>query len=204
MKRGTDLKPEWDSFINDGGETAYYTLYSHYHKYFFYIGLKKGALSTKIGDCLQDLFLYIFENRDKLLGIRDHHNYLVTAFLRALFQKQHFSSEESEELKSLEDVQTMPAADHQLLLTDTNDQVRKVLQPHINDLSSSQARMIYEKFYLGLTYEEIADAHQITVRTAYNTVFRALSKLRKHIGENKITSLIAAITALSLIFFIFF
>lgn len=203
MKKGTELKKEWNSFVNDGSEAAYYQLYTHYHKYFFYIGIKRGALTAKIADCLHDLFLYIYENREKLSNIRDHHNYLVTTFLRALFRKQHFSAEKSEAVEVLEDIQIMPAADHRLLLTDTGDQVRQVLQNYIAELSVSQSRMIYEKFYLGLSYEEIASAHQITVRTAYNTIFRAIDKLRKQIGENKLASLLAAITALSVIVYAF-
>lgn len=201
MKKGTDLQQEWNSFISDGSQTAYYELYSHYHKYFFYLGLKKGALSAKIGDCVHDLFLYIFENREKLSNIREHHNYLVTMFLRSLFKKQRFSSEESEELATLEDTQICPPADERFISQDTNEKVKQVLQHYIDELSVSQARMIYEKFYLNLSYEEIAAAHQITVRTVYNTTFRAIDNLRKYIGDNKVASLITAITTLSIIYF---
>ncbi|AOM79335.1 RNA polymerase sigma factor [Pedobacter steynii] len=204
MKRGTDLKNEWNNFINNASESAYYQLYAHYHKYFFYIGVKKGALSEKIGDCVHDLFLYIFENRDKLSSIRDHHNYLLTSFLRALFKKDHFSSEETQELASLEEILIVPASDEQIMTTDTGNQVKLILQHYIDELSVSQARMIYEKFYLGLSYEEIATTHQITVRTAYNTIFKAIHKLRKHIGDNKAASLITAIATLSLLFLILY
>lgn len=204
VKRGIELKEDWNNFINDGSEPAYYQLYAHYHKYFFYIGIKKGATSAKVGDCIHDLFLYIFENRVKLLQIRDHHNYLVTTFLRALFKKERFSAEESEELDALTDVPLAAAFDQGMILKDTSEQVRLVLKSYMDNLSVSQARMIYEKFYLDLSYEEIAAAHKITIRTAYNTIFKAVGKLRKHIGDNKMASLITAITTLSLIFFIFF
>ena len=201
MKRGTELKIEWNSFISDGTESSYYQLYSHYHKYFFYLGIKKGALSPKIADCVNDLFLYIFENREKLSAIRDHHNYLVTMFLRSLFKKQRFSSEESEEMESLDESQAVPPIDERYMIKDTNEQVKQVLQHYIDELSVSQARMIYEKFYLNLSYEEIAAANQITVRTAYNQTFKAINNLRKYIGDNKVASLITAITTLSLIYF---
>ncbi|KRT15933.1 hypothetical protein ASU31_10505 [Pedobacter ginsenosidimutans] len=201
MKRGTDLKIEWNSFISDGTEAAYYQLYSHYHKYFFYLGIKKGALSPRIADCVNDLFLYIFENREKLTNIRDHHNYLVTLFLRFLFKKQKFSAEESQEIEILEESQIEPPIDERFMIKDTNEHVKQVLQQYIDELSVSQARMIYEKFYLNLSYEEIAAANEISVRTAYNLTFRAINNLRKYIGDHKVASLIAAITTLSLIYF---
>lgn len=95
----------------------------------------------------------------------------------------------------------MPAADERFMIRDTNEQVKQVLQQYIDGLSVSQARIIYEKFYLNLSYEEIASAHQITVRTAYNQTFKAINNLRKFIGENKLASLISAITTLSLLYF---
>ena len=203
MKTGNNLKAEWDRFITDGDNDAYYDLYAHYHKYFFYIGIKKGALDTKIGDCIHDLFLFIFENREKLGAIKNHHNYLITSFLHALFKKERFSAEESEELDTVSDYQSIPGADHSLMIKDTTVHVRQLLQSYINALSVSQARMVYEKFYLGLSYEEIALANDITVRTAYNTIFTAMNRLRVHIGEHQMASLISAITAMSLVFWVF-
>lgn len=201
MKKGADLRLDWNNFINDGSDKAYYTLYSHYHKYFSYLGIKRGALSTKVADSINDLFLYIFENREKLTDIRDHHNFLITLFIRFLFKKDRFSADASEELIQLEESEQMPSADHHLIIKDTNQHIKQILDQYISELSTSQARIIYEKFYLNLSYEEIAQAHQITVRTAYNQTFKAINNLRKYIGENKLASLIATITTLSIILF---
>lgn len=158
-------------------------------------------MSEKIADCVNDLFLYLFEHRQKLTNIREHHNYLVTMFLRSLFKKERFTSEESEEMANLEDIQITPPVDERYMIKDTNEQVKQVLQPYIDELSVSQARMIYEKFYLNLSYEEIAATHQITIRTPYNQTFKAINNLRKYIGDNKVGSLITAITTLSIIYF---
>ncbi len=204
VKKGVLLKVEWDSFVAEGEETAFYKLYAHYHKYFTYLGMKRGAGSNRISDCIHDLFLYVFENREKLGEVRDHHSYLVSSFVRALFKKVRFSAEESEDMEVVASGMLVPAFEGNFMDRDTSEKVGVVLKGYIDALPLSQARIVYEKFYLNLSYEEIAAAHNITVRTAYNTIFKAVERLRKHIGENKLASLAAAITALSILFYFFF
>ena len=204
MKRGIDLKNEWQNFVEDGSDPAYLELYNHYHDYFSYIGLKKGATAVKVKDCINDLFLYIFEHRQKLSAIQNHHNYLVTAFLRKLFKKEHFTADESADMDEYEAADFAPAADANILSTDTNEKVKNFLKSYIDQLTKTQARLIHEKFYLGLTYEEIAVSNEITVRTAYNTISDALKQLRKHIGEDKVTALTIAISTLSIFIYFFF
>lgn len=204
MKQGKDLKSDWSIFILNGDETAFYDLYAHYHDYLNYIGLKKAVSTEKAQDCINDLFLYVYENRKRLEHIRDHHNYLVTAFLRKLFKKQHFSSEESIDLIDLEDTHIYPSVEAQYIRARTKEQVSITLKHYIDQLSPSQAQLIYQKFYLGLSYEEIAFANQITIKTAYNTIYNAVEKLKKLIGKDQFGLLAFAISLLSLLFLIIF
>ncbi|MEJ2882472.1 RNA polymerase sigma factor [Pedobacter sp. GR22-6] len=204
MKQGRDLKPDWDAFIKNGDASAFYDLYAHYHDYLNYIGFKKGAGAEKVQDGVNDLFLYIYENRVKLSHIHDHHNYLVTSFLRKLFRREHFSVEESLDLTDLHETQVYPSVEAQYIRERTNEQVAAILRNYIDKLSVSQAQMIYQKFYLGLSYEEIAISNQITIKTAYNTVYNAVEKLKKLIGKDQFGVLAAAISLISLlILFIF-
>ena len=204
FKQGKDLKSDWESFIQNGDTSAFYDLYAHYHDYLNYIGLKRGVAAEKAQDGINDLFLYVYENRNKLLHIRDHHNYLVTAFLRKLFRKQHFSAEESLDLADLQESQVYPSVEAQYIWARTNEQVTSLLRTYIDKLSASQAQMIYQKFYLGLSYEEIAVSNQIAIKTAYNTIYNAVEKLKKLIGKDQFGILASLISLISLlILFIF-
>src|ERR1700753_991174 len=109
-KSGIALKIQWDTFIIEGNQDDFYALYSHYHDYLIYIGNLKGATLDKSKDCINDLFLYLFENRSRLQHIRNHHNYLLTSFIRNLFRKHNFSAEESLELVDLPDMPVYPSA----------------------------------------------------------------------------------------------
>src|SRR5260370_5429760 len=113
MRKGKDLKKEWDAFVETGSEQAFYDLYDHYHDYLLYIGIQKEIPMEKVKDCINDLFLYVFENRFKLHSVNHHHNYLVTIFLRSLFRKERFSSEESVTLDEeiVPDMPSYPSAE---------------------------------------------------------------------------------------------
>lgn len=203
MKRGTDLKQQWQSFISHGEMSAFQELYAHYHDYFFYVGFKKGSISETIKDNINDLFLYVYENRLKLTEIKDHHNYLVTAFLRKLFKKHHFSAEDSLEIKNLEESHSFLSVENKFIIDDCNDTTRQILKQYIGKLTNSQASMIYEKFYLGLSYEEMAAINGVSIKTAYNTIYNAVNQLRKLINENKTTALAILISSLFILIFFF-
>lgn len=203
-KSGLALKTHWDAFIVEGDQDVFYTLYSHYHDYLIYLGNLKGATLDKSKDCINDLFMYVFENRTRLAHIRNHHNYLVTAFLRNLFRKSHFGVEESLELQDLPEMPVYPSVEARYIQQTTQKEVAQILQDYIGELSESQTKIVYQKFYLGLTYEEIARVNEISIKTAYNTIYNSVEKLRKLIGREYVEVLSTAISLFSLLFFIFF
>jgi len=203
MKTGKELIGEWSAFLETESSSAFHALYAHYHDYLTYIGLKKGATTEKAKDCINELFLYILENRPALFHIKDHHNYLVTAFLRKLFRKEHFCAEESLALDDLLDSSIYPSAEAQLIRHQAQDQVSRILKKYVGELTESQANMIYQKFYLGLSYEEISTANNVTVKTVYNTIYTAVERLRRMVGKANLGELSVAIATLSLLFLFF-
>ncbi|RZJ84886.1 MAG: sigma-70 family RNA polymerase sigma factor [Chryseobacterium sp.] len=202
--KGKELSGYWDSFIVDGNDEAFYILYSHYHNYFTFVGLQKGVSQERVKDCINDVFLSVFEKRTELSHILNHHNYLVTVFIRKLFKKDQMSGLDSLETLNLEEIPSYPSADSQFILRNTTEHVAKLLKLQIDKLSYSQAQMVYQKFYLGLTYEELSKANSITVKTAYNTIYNAVERLKKEISKEQLEALGIFLTLLVLIFIFFF
>jgi len=203
-KSGIALKVHWHTFIAGGDQDVFYMLYSHYHDYLIYVGNLKGATLDNSKDCINDLFLYVYENRARLLHIRNHHNYLVTAFIRNLFRRRHFGVEESLELQDLPEMTTYPSVEAEYIAHTTRKQVTEVLEGYISELSDSQTKIVYQKFYLGLTYEQISELNNISVKTAYNTIYNSIEKLRKLIGQDYVRVLSAAISLFTILFLIIF
>lgn len=203
MQKGENLKKEWADFIGTENDQAFYILYDHYHDYLIYIAVQKGFCLEQAKDCVNDLFLYVFENRTKLAHVKYHHNYLVTAFLRKLFRKGRFNNLESLSAgeNSMSDEVIVPIADHLHSETGEDEKLTQTLKSYIGKLSYNQAKMVYQKFYVGLSYEEIATANGVSIKTAYNTILQAVAKLRNLIGTERTKSLKAAVFSLAHLFF---
>jgi RNA polymerase sigma factor (sigma-70 family) len=199
MQNHGELSTRWADFIATGDENAFYMLYEHYHDYLLYIAAVKGVEIDGAKDHVNDLFLYIFENRSRLDHIKNYHNYIVTSFIRKIFHKGHFNN--LIPLSIEED--GCPAGSFDISTDDLrfydNEEVSLALNTCINMLSRSQAKIIYQKFYLGLSYEVIADFNGVPVKTIYNTVFRATARLKKLMQTRDYSQLKAAILAFAML-----
>ncbi|WP_257656381.1 RNA polymerase sigma factor [Parapedobacter lycopersici] len=179
-KNGRDLKTAWDAFISDANEQAFYCLYGHYYDYFSFLGGKRNQRADRVADSINDLFLYVYENRSRLLNVRDHHNYLVTAFIRKLFRKVPVERELS---GWLSEEHVYPSPEVQLIQQSMDDELKCALKKLIGQLPAKQHRMIYQKFYLGMSYREISLSNRVSEKTAYNTIYIAVDKLRNLLGK---------------------
>jgi len=178
-RKGKELKEQWDRFLTDGDEDAFHDIYKHYLHYLGYIGLKKGAAFDQVQNCIADLFLYIWEQRVRLHHIHEHHNYLVTAFLRKLFRAEPFNVSYGDiDVAERPDLWDAPA-EAGLIEREQTDMLRRILKKHLDQLPERQRQIVYQKFYLGLSYTQIAKSNNLSVNTVYNTMYIALAKLKK-------------------------
>jgi len=205
-KKGEDLKDLWDTFVSTSSESAFHGLYKSYYHYLSYLGLKKGYSSAKVKDCFNDLFLYLWENTDNLNGVRNHHNYIITAFLRKLYNKDKLAADESIDLSTIADhseLHIAPSAEAKHIMDAMHHDASRILSEHVERLPQKQRQMIYQKFYLGLSYGEISVANQVSINTVYKSVYNALSKLRIQLGKEQLTELSIAFGAISILFLLF-
>lgn len=203
IKHGKDLKPQWQLFVNEGNHAMYKVIYLHYYHYLTFIALKKGFSTAKTNDSLNELFLYVWENREKLAHIDNHHNYLLTVFLRKLYKKE-ISTEECLSYDQLPDLAFSPSVEEEYIAKGSQQQISDILNRFIGQLPAKQRSLIYQKFYLGLSYNEIAIANHISINTVYNTIYKAVDKLKTTIGKENLDAIYLTLMAISILFLIFF
>jgi len=200
---GNELKPQWELFVAECDHSAYKALYLHYYNYFTFIGLKKGCSGAKVKDTLNEVFLYIWENHAKLGHVKHHHNYLLTAFLRKLYRKEKYITEECFELDTLPEFVVTPSVEVDYIIKGSQKDLTSILNNFIEKLPERQRSLIYQKFYLDLSYQEIADANNISINTVYNTVYKAVDKLKILIGKEQLQALSFGFAALLTIILFF-
>lgn len=148
-------------------------------------GHKKGGNSEQVKDVINDVFLLLWESRQQLRDIHHFHNYIITVFLRKLFRKAP-RVEEVNEAMELPEWLLSASAEEQLINREQTAQLNKTIQAHISDLPARQQQMIYQKFFLNLSYAEIAVANGVSVNTVYNTIYKTLDKLKSGINKELI------------------
>ena len=201
--RGSDLKHIWKSFTLSEGEDDFYTIYSHYHHYLSFIGYKRYFSDDTVKDAINDVFLYLWENRSALQNVNNYHNYIITCFLRKLYRKNIIGPEEIEELKDVPVTLLSPSVEDQYIQQGMNGTVIQIVKDHINQLAAKQRNMVYQKFYLGLSYQEIAITNKVSINTVYNTIYKAIDKLKSTITKEQETYLLIAIGTM-ILFLLFF
>ncbi|WP_316789753.1 RNA polymerase sigma factor [Pedobacter frigoris] len=203
MGHGIELKCEWELFLHDGDHAVYYTLYQHYYHYLMFVALKKGFSASKAKDAFNEVFLHIWENREKLGHINHHHNYLVTAFLRKLYKREKLITEDLLAQEMLPEFIIRPSVESDYIAKGTQQELSRTLNNFIGKLPERQRSLIYQKFYLDLSYQEIADANNISINTVYNTIYNAVDKLKKSIGEEQLRVMSLGLAAILTLFLFF-
>ncbi|MGN6530820.1 MAG: RNA polymerase sigma factor [Ginsengibacter sp.] len=176
----------WDRFRNGDAE-AFVSIFKIYYSALFNYGCKISRQHALIEDCIQDLFLELWRNNGKT-EISSLKAYIFTAFkfklikLRAKNEsKNNFQNHEND----FEISKEMLIIHEQ----ETGELTQKVFDA-LKQLSARQKEVIYLKFYLGFTYEEVSRIMQINYQAARNLVYKSIKELKKSLGPVALFSIL--------------
>lgn len=204
MSNEPPLEYYWKDFMLNGSRDSYRSLYRHYFAYLYYIGIKRKYSAEAVKDTINDVFLYIWEKRKSLQHIRSPHNYLVTAFFRKMAKEKGtpelLISDLSVEESFFSESFNAPSFEQTLLTRETNDRLSQLLKRHLNELPVRQREILFQKFFLGLSYAEIAGANRVSVNTVYNTIYTTIRKLRSSIPAGTVSNIVSLCFAAVIIF----
>ncbi|RAJ29102.1 RNA polymerase sigma factor [Pedobacter cryoconitis] len=183
--KGRDLKYSWKSFIKSEGEDDFYTIYSHYHHYLSLIGYKRYFSEDVVKDAINDVFLYLWENRSSLQNVNNFHSYIITCFLRKLYRKNMISPAELYPLHDIPVAQLSLSVEDEYIQQRVNGTVKRIVKDYVGQLAVKQRHMVYQKYYLGLSYQEIARTNKVSIHTVYNTIYKAIDKIKSAITKEQ-------------------
>lgn len=169
----------WKDFR--AGDLAAYSVI--YRKYFFVLysyGKRISHDHELIKDCIQDLFIKIWNNRETLADTTSIRYYLLTSLKRKLFDTLELSNRRYLSEVDITDIENMESE------TSSEDrdpygQKEKVLKA-VAKLSKHRQQILQKKFFENRSNQEIANEFNITVQSVYNLVFKTLHSLRKNLS----------------------
>ena len=171
----------WNSFKN-GNELALSMLYKKYVRPLYDYGMHSSKDHDMVLDCLQELFMRLWNKRESLSIVYAVKPYLYKSFRRLLIhqliEKRKVSTRLSVHDSTFEFTLSIESTliEHELKVERTNK-----LRACIQSLTKGQREVIYLKFFNELSYHEIAEITEMQVDSVYNLVSKSIQLLRKRL-----------------------
>lgn len=169
---------DWIALIK-GDKLSFENLFKRHYSSLHQYGYKLTGDASVVDDCLQEMFLYIFEKRQKLGEVKYVRAYLFKSFRRLLLRTMR----NRQKLVYVSLNESWKVVPNELEMIETQERQRKYLVKLINELSPREREMIYMRYYNDLSIQEIAEVLSISYRAVVNTLYKAMVKLRENRSE---------------------
>lgn len=171
----------WWEAMCMGEKDAFLNLYKGLYRSLAGFGLRVYADSEMVTDTLNQVFLELWEKHDKLPRVDQVESYLRTILKRKILKRITHEARLNKAISVIvtEDEALLEMPYEELIVKIQSDEmVKNSLLAALEKLTPQQRKLIQLRFYDGLSYEDVAKKTQLTVRTAYNTIYSALKFLR--------------------------
>jgi RNA polymerase sigma factor (sigma-70 family) len=162
--------------LRKGDKEALATLFSRYYDTLLHYGCRITTRESLVEECIQELFVYIYESHARLGEIQHVKAYLYRSLqrriIKTLDQERKRTSLREEDFHA---IQYLFVEEDYLL---EKQQLRQALTAALNDLPWQQREAIYLRYYNNLSTREIAEIMDIANQTVLNTLYLALKKIR--------------------------
>ena len=178
----------WRQFIS-GNSFAFEKLVDSTYRLLFQYGGKFCRDQDLVKDCIQDVFLALWESRLSLNSSIPPRPYLLASLRRRINRKVQ---SDRLELNSIDEnfFCTEFTIEEDLIEMEESREMSSKLSYLFNHLPPRQKEIIYLKFYQNLTREEIAEVMQISPQSVSNLFQKSLYWLRNNWASPTLLSLV--------------
>jgi RNA polymerase sigma factor (sigma-70 family) len=180
--RYSDLTSEelW-KYMLPGDNLALDAIVKRHYNILYQYGCKFTRDAALVKDCIQDLFLYIWQKRQAINETASVEHYLMKALRRRL-ERGLSKTGATEGIGFLDLKDTGATPDDKIIQHEQKTALADKIKQCIGLLSKRQQEIIYLRFYLNASPGDIADIMQLNRQSVYNLLQDALNKLRQHTG----------------------
>jgi RNA polymerase sigma factor (sigma-70 family) len=173
----------WRSFLK-GDDKSFSLIYRQHIEGLFSYGINLCAEREVVKDCIQEIFIDLFQKRKKIsIQIRNLKSYLFVALRNCIVKKISLKRKhdlldiqnEDQELK----FQIEYCFRNNLIEPELSDEIKNKLHAAINNLPDRQKEIIYLKFEEEMDYPHIAEILKISIESARKLMYRSLISLKK-------------------------
>ncbi|MBA4141118.1 MAG: sigma-70 family RNA polymerase sigma factor [Segetibacter sp.] len=166
-----------------GNYKSFTFLYEKYIKSLTHYGLKFTDDINTVRDCLHDIFVSLWSRKEELQIQSSIKSYLIKSVRSSIIQKVkrnkklHSITSENEEY----DFSLSISPEETFLINENNRKALESVQKLLSTLTTKQKEVIYLRYYHDLSFDEIADQLDLSVKACYKLMNRAMVELRQNI-----------------------
>ncbi|SOD79378.1 RNA polymerase sigma factor [Spirosoma fluviale] len=168
----------WQSY-RKGDKHALGQLAEHYYRTLRHYGLKFMVDGAVVEDCIQELFLQLWQNRAQINDTDSVKHYLLKALRHHILQS--LRSQKRQTFQELDwDTSVAEDVDTETLLIRQESMaiLSQTMQSHLATLPPREREALYLRYYENLSIPEIAEVMEVNRQSVSNFLQKALSKLR--------------------------
>jgi RNA polymerase sigma factor (sigma-70 family) len=174
----------WNEFRSGNAEAFGALIRVHYPDLFQY-GTRFTKDKELVKDCLQDLFLELWANRETISETSFVKYYLLKSLRRRLNKKigrsRYTGSWEELHFESL--FNGSPSIEVSIIREENLAELVRKMRQALAGLSKRQQEVIYLRFYLDADIDEIGEIMGLNRQSVYNLLHEGLKKLKKSSGK---------------------
>lgn len=171
----------WEIF-KQGNESAFIYIYETYFDALFVYGSQFTRNEDIVKDAIQDLFIELRKNRERLGKTDSIKFYLYKSLKRAVIKESGRWFNQCEELSNNKAFEFTFSHEQVLIERQLDEEKTRTLNQAIQSLSPRKREIIYYFYYEGMSYQQIQELMEMThVRSVRNLLYKAVDFLREQI-----------------------
>jgi RNA polymerase sigma factor (sigma-70 family) len=188
---GQDDESLWLAF-KKGERSAFEVVYETNVQQLISYGYKITSDRNVIQDCTQDLFVELWENRERLSDVRSIKYYLLKSLRYKIVRHLRTNVVSSFEEAQFEVEDNSP--EFQLLYDEHSSIQTRHLLAALGQLPKRQQEAIHLRYFLNMTNDEMARIMGVNYQSACKFLYTALKNLRQTLHLKSLGPLLLALT----------
>ncbi len=172
----------WCTF-KEGDKQAFAMLYRRYFKILFQYGIKMADDRDLVKDCIHDLFIELWKNKENLTDPRSVKAYLLSAMQHKLIRQLTRLRTRQNEITRMNVPAIVGCREDQIIEDQIHLEQNCIVTKALSSLTKRQQEAIYLKFYGNLSYKEVATMMSISVDSIYNLISKAIDSLQHELNK---------------------
>ena len=174
-----DLLDRWEQFVA-GDEGAFSWLYKNHTTLLYEYGMRFTTDGELVKDCIHDIFLSIYKNRQSIERPRNIKAYLMVSLKNAILNAlKHASFTDSIDEADDYSFTLTASIEDEYIETETNEETKKLVERLLSKLSPRQKEIIYHRYIHELSMNEICEVMNISYQSAQNLIQKAFHKIKQ-------------------------